>query len=319
MFGLGLIKGLGVTMRHFIESYTYDRNPLKWFSLKGRYDEEWLEKRQAIDGKGIFTIQYPEQKRKISENFRFTPMLVYEESKEDPRCTACGICARVCPPQCIWIQRGTDNRGRPQARPAGFWIDTTICMSCGFCAEFCPFDAIKMNQQHERVYTDRDKGMFYDLDRLLVPIEYYAKLHPTDYAREEEARRAKEEAKRKAAEAKAAAAKKEAEAAKAAKPAEAKVQKAAEAPAPAEPDDLTRVEGIGPKISQVLQAAGIKTFAQLADTEPDQIKQILEQADPRLLRLSDPTSWPKQARLAASGKWEALERWQERLKGGKES
>ncbi len=94
------------------------------------------------------------------------PMLVYEESTDDPRCTACGICARVCPPQCIYIQRATDDKGRPKAQPAGFWIDATVCMSCGFCAEFCPFDAIKMNQEHETVYTDRDEGMFYDLERL---------------------------------------------------------------------------------------------------------------------------------------------------------
>ena len=313
MFGLGMIKGLSVTMRHFIESYWFDRNPLRWFSLKGRYDQEWLEKRQAVDGKGLFTIQYPEQKREITENFRFIPMLVYEESKEDPRCTACGICARVCPPQCIWIERSTDAKGRPQAKPAGFWIDAMICMSCGFCAEFCPFDAIKMNQEHELVYTDRDEGMFYNLDRLLNPVEYYAKLHPTDYAREEEARRAKAEAKRKAAEAKkAAAAKKKAEAAAAAK-----AKKEAEPAAPAGPDDLVRIEGIGPKISEVLQGAGITTYAQLAGTDVDRIKQILEEADPKLLQLADPATWPRQAKLAASGKWEALEKWQARLKGGK--
>jgi NADH-quinone oxidoreductase subunit I len=312
MFGRGLLKGLSVTMRHFVESFVYDRNPLKYFSLAGRYDDEWLEKRQAIEGKGLFTIQYPEQKRQITENFRFFPMLVYEETPEEPRCTACGICARVCPPQCIWIQRGTDDRGRPRAKPAGFWIDATICMSCGSCAEYCPFDAIKMNQQHEIPTTDRDRDMFYTLEKLLVPVEYYAQLHPTDYAAEEAERRAKEEAKQRAAEAKkkAAAATKKAEEAKKA---------AAEAPAPSEPDDLTRIEGIGPKISGVLQAAGITTFAQLADAEASRIQQILEEADPKLLQIADPTTWPKQARLAASGKWEALEKWQDRLRGGKES
>lgn len=310
MFGLGLIKGLGVTMRHFVESLTYDRNPLKWFSLKGRYDQDWLEKRQEIDGKGLFTIQYPEQKRKVTENFRMTPMLIYDETPDEPRCTACGICARVCPPQTIWIQRATDNRGRPQARPAVFCIDATICMSCGFCAEFCPFDAIKMNQEHERAYTDRDEGMFFTMERLLKPVEYYAKLHPTDYAREEAARKAKEEAKRKAAEAKEAAAKAKKEA---------PPEKEAKAPAPAKPDDLKRIEGIGPVISGVLQKAGIKTFAQLADTKAEGIKEILEKADPKLLRLADPTSWPKQARLAAAGKWDALEKLQDRLKGGKEA
>jgi len=199
MFGLGLIKGLGVTMRHFIESYVYDRKP--W---EPRYSQEWLEKHQAIDGKGFFTIQYPEQKRQVAENFRYIPMLVYEETPDKPRCTACGICARVCPPQCIYIRRGTDEKGRPQARPGGFWIDATACMGCGSCAEFCPFDAIKMNQQHEIPTPDRDRDMFYNMEKLAVPVEYYAKLHPTDYAAEEEERRAKEEAKRQAAEAKSA-------------------------------------------------------------------------------------------------------------------
>ena len=311
MLGLGLIKGLTVTMRHFITSYLHDRKP--W---EPRYSEEWLEKHQAIDGKGFFTIQYPEQRRTITENFRFLPMLVYEETPEQPRCTACGICARVCPPQCIWIQRATDDKGRPMAQPSGFWIDATICMSCGYCAEFCPFDAIKMNQDHETVYTNRDEGMFFDLQRLLNPVERYAKLHPSDYAQEEEERRAKEEAKRKAQEAR--------EAAAAKKAAEAQEKVTAEKPvveptASAEPDDLKRIEGIGPEISSVLQTAGIKTFAQLAELEVDRIKKILGDADPNLLRLADPGTWPKQARLAAAGKWEALEKWQARLKGGKES
>jgi NADH-quinone oxidoreductase subunit I len=306
-----MLKGLGVTMRHFIVSFLYDRKP--W---EPRYSEEWLAKHQAIDGKGIFTIQYPEQKRKIPETYRAFPMLVYEESRDEPRCTSCGICARVCPPQCIWIRRATDDKGRPMAKPAGFWIDTTICMSCGYCAEFCPFDAIKMNQQHEITTTDRDRDMFYDLQKLLVPVEYYAKLHPTDHQREQAERRAKEEAKRQAEEAKKAAAAQREITTPAPAPKEA--APAAEAAAPAGPDDLVKIEGIGPKIAAVLQAAGIQTFAQLADTEVDRIKQILTETDPQLLRLADPTTWPRQARLAAAGKWEALAKWQERLRGGQE-
>jgi predicted flap endonuclease-1-like 5' DNA nuclease/NAD-dependent dihydropyrimidine dehydrogenase PreA subunit len=225
----------------------------------------------------------------------------------------------VCPPQCIWIQRATDDKGRPKARPAGFWIDVTICMSCGYCAEFCPFDAIKMNQEHETVTTDRDRDMFFDLEKLLVPVETYAELHPTDFTAEEEVRRAKEETKRKAVEAKtAAAAEKKAEAA--AKNATAVAEEPAEKPAaPAKPDDLKRVEGIGPKISDVLQAAGITTFAQLADTSVDRINQILEEADPRLLRLAHPASWPQQARLAATGKWDELEHHQKTLKRGRKT
>ncbi len=57
----------------------------------------------------------------------------------------------------------------------------------------------------------------------------------------------------------------------------------------------------------------------MSKTKPDQILEILEEADPNLLKLADPATWPNQARLAAGGKWEALERYQEKLKGGQEA
>jgi len=87
--------------------------------------------------------------------------------------------------------------------------------------------------------------------------------------------------------------------------------------AAAVPDDLKRIEGIGPKLSSVLQGAGISTFAQLAAAGPERLAQILEAADPRLLRLADPTTWPEQAALAAAGKWETLEALQGTLRGGR--
>jgi predicted flap endonuclease-1-like 5' DNA nuclease len=93
-----------------------------------------------------------------------------------------------------------------------------------------------------------------------------------------------------------------------------------EAPVPkteAGPDDLRRIEGIGPKISRVLQAAGITTFAQLAAAQVDEIERILEAEDPRLGRLADPGTWPEQARLAADGDWEELVALQAQLKGGR--
>ena len=69
----------------------------------------------------------------------------------------------------------------------------------------------------------------------------------------------------------------------------------------------------------MLEAAGIKTFAQLAETDVDRIEQILKDEDPNLSNLADPSTWPRQAKLAASGKWDALEKWQGRLRGGKDS
>lgn len=82
------------------------------------------------------------------------------------------------------------------------------------------------------------------------------------------------------------------------------------------PDDLTRIEGIGPKISSLLQAAGITTFAQLAATDVDRLEQILTDAD--LGALTDPKTWPEQARLAAAGEWDRLEVLQDELKGGRQ-
>lgn len=89
--------------------------------------------------------------------------------------------------------------------------------------------------------------------------------------------------------------------------------------APAEPDDLTVIEGIGPKISMVLREGGIQTFGQLAGTSPDEIRAILEAADPRLGRLADPGTWPDQAALAAEGDWQALAGLQSTLKGGRKA
>jgi len=86
------------------------------------------------------------------------------------------------------------------------------------------------------------------------------------------------------------------------------IKAAAEEPAsPAKPDDLKRIGGIGPKIANVLQAGGISTYAQLADSDPDQLRQILEESDPRLLRIANPDPWPEQASLAAAGDWDGLE------------
>ena len=87
--------------------------------------------------------------------------------------------------------------------------------------------------------------------------------------------------------------------------------------APVEPDDLKRIEGIGPKYSSVLAGAGITTFAQLAATEVSRIGEILEAESPRLRRLANPATWPEQARLAAAGDWEGLTALQEELKGGR--
>ncbi|WP_373017629.1 30S ribosomal protein S2 [Muriicola sp.] len=82
-------------------------------------------------------------------------------------------------------------------------------------------------------------------------------------------------------------------------------------------DDLTKVEGIGPKISEVFKKAGIRTFADLADKTEDDLKTILSEAGSRYAS-KNPASWPKQAKMAAEGKWEELKEWQDNAKAGVE-
>lgn len=81
-------------------------------------------------------------------------------------------------------------------------------------------------------------------------------------------------------------------------------------------DDLTKIEGVGPKVMEVLAEAGIASYAELAKTEADKIAEILISANSRY-KMFDPTTWPEQAKMAADGKWDELKEWQDKLDGGK--
>lgn len=91
-----------------------------------------------------------------------------------------------------------------------------------------------------------------------------------------------------------------------------------EKPASSVADDLTLVEGIGPKIAELLKAQGIVSFADLAASKPAALKGILEAAGKRY-QMHDPATWPKQAALARDGKKAELEKLQAELKGGTKS
>ncbi|HKJ27871.1 MAG TPA: DUF4332 domain-containing protein [Anaerolineales bacterium] len=92
-------------------------------------------------------------------------------------------------------------------------------------------------------------------------------------------------------------------------------QEAAAEAAPAA-EDLTKIEGVGPKVQGLLYEAGIKTYAQLAAKTPEELDTIMDAAG-SIYRAMDETSWPKQAALAAAGDWEALQKLQDELVGGK--
>lgn len=81
-------------------------------------------------------------------------------------------------------------------------------------------------------------------------------------------------------------------------------------------DDLKVVEGIGPKIEGLLKDGGINTWAELAAADVDRLKEILTAAGPRY-KMHNPGTWPQQAGLAATSQWDALEKLQDELKGGR--
>ncbi len=82
-------------------------------------------------------------------------------------------------------------------------------------------------------------------------------------------------------------------------------------------DDLKVVEGIGPKIEQLLNDAEIFTFADLAEADYTTLKKILDNAGPRF-KMHEPKTWPEQATMAENGQWDKLKEYQDFLIGGKD-
>jgi predicted flap endonuclease-1-like 5' DNA nuclease len=80
-------------------------------------------------------------------------------------------------------------------------------------------------------------------------------------------------------------------------------------------DDLTMIEGVGPKIQELLYKSGIHTYSELAESDVEQLQAILVGGGSSF-RLADPTSWPRQARLAAAHDWVRLQNLKEQLSGG---
>jgi NADH-quinone oxidoreductase subunit I len=202
MLGSGLLQGLAVTAKNLVGSF---HDPAR-----------------------MTTVEYPEQREKVAENFRNFPFLVYdgEQAIDGLRCVACRICEVECPPQCIYIIPDRDEKGRPTKKPQVFDIDISVCMSCQICVEVCPFDAIKMDQHFEIAETERFTSLLLRREQLAKPNSYFHQLHPTEAAQvdamlAEAKRKADEKAKAaaEAAAAKAAAAKAAAAAPAAAKPA----------------------------------------------------------------------------------------------------
>jgi hypothetical protein len=82
-------------------------------------------------------------------------------------------------------------------------------------------------------------------------------------------------------------------------------------------NDLKIVEGIGEKIESILKGSGIDTWVKLSHADPAKIKEILLEAGGPRYQMHEPGSWPKQALLACTGKWDELKQYQDQLTGGR--
>ena len=162
MIGTGILKGMAVTARNFVGSY---------------FEKDRLT-----------TVQYPEERDPLPENYRNFPFLIYDT--DDPeaglRCVACKICEKECPPQCIYIVKSEDKKpdyvGKPQFYAKVFDIDISVCMSCQICVEVCPFEAIKMDKVFELSRRERFDALLLRKTDLAKSNEYYHSICPTDAA-----------------------------------------------------------------------------------------------------------------------------------------
>jgi NADH-quinone oxidoreductase chain I len=116
-YGIGIIKGLSVTIRHLIRHPTVD--------------------------------QYPEQRLNISRRFRGNELIWSRE-----KCTGCGTCAKTCPQGAIEIVTAT-NLAENKYEVEKYQVDTGYCIQCGLCVEACPYDALFMGYSYERAQYRR--------------------------------------------------------------------------------------------------------------------------------------------------------------------
>ena len=113
----------------------------------------------GLRGKTV-TMQYPEERWEVKDNYRGAPVLVKDDEGR-PKCVACSLCEYVCPPKAIYIVPGELEPGNPVERgPSVFNLNMLRCIFCGLCEEVCPEEAIFMSKEYELWGETRSELIF---------------------------------------------------------------------------------------------------------------------------------------------------------------
>ena len=134
-----LLRGMGITLKHFFINFFTRRE--------------------------IVTVKYPEEKVVHPERYRGLHRLMKREDGS-VRCTACMMCATICPANCIHIEAAESPWDDREKYPAKFEIDELRCIFCGMCEEACPVDAIELTTEYDIVGLSRQE-MVFDKEKLL--------------------------------------------------------------------------------------------------------------------------------------------------------
>jgi NADH-quinone oxidoreductase subunit I len=128
--------------------------------------------------KPIITVQYPRQTLKMPARFRGHIQLVLDPETGKSRCTACKLCERACPSDCIAVE-GAKREGQKTKSVTDYILNFTTCSLCGSCIEVCPFDAIEFSKDYNVVAFSRDAFNHMDLvQRLAARREVWAQNRP---------------------------------------------------------------------------------------------------------------------------------------------